>query len=244
MDGVKAYEALYGRLLFDRPFRERLRAGDWSEVGEPAETFSDVDFERMEKLAAEIRNGLIRGNLGGLALVPSFSGTIEALGGGVEAVTDRFLAAYREVEPYDCTGRMAGVSVFESFFDWAEPQLADRPDERRRAQHELAAALLAALARTPHPGFLICWPLIRRVGRHWICVLDAARPLDGPDDAPQQPAAFAVVAGRYTTGPMALAFAAAALEGVESAPPWLAEQISDLDPQTLDELRAILAAGN
>ena len=144
MDALKRYDAVFSRLLFDRRFRERARGGDWSEQGSVAEAFRGVDLDTSERLSIAIRDGLIGGSLGGLGIGAAFARTIEALGGGVNAVAEQFLEAHQEAAAFDGTCRQAGVSVFESFYLWAERRLVDRPAERCRAQHELAAALVAA----------------------------------------------------------------------------------------------------
>jgi len=242
MDALKRYDELFSRLLFDRRFRARARAGDWSEAGEEADAFSGIDWDTSERLSIAIRDGLIRGDLGGLGIGKAFPHTIDALGGGVNEVAERFMEAHQEVEPFDGTCRQTGVSVYESFHGWAEKQLGHRPAELCRAQHEFAAALLWTLARRPNPGFLVRWPLARSVACGWFCVLDAVRPLNGPLDSPEQPVAYLAALGQYVTGPDAISFAAVALEGADEPPRWATEQLAQLDQVTLDELRGVLAS--
>ena len=242
MDALKRYDAVLSRLLFDRQFRERARAGDWSDAGPEAEAFAGVDWEASERLSLAIRDGVLSGHLGGLGIARAFPDTIGALGGGANAVAERFLAAHDDVAAFDGTCRQAGVSVLESFFGWAKAQLAGRPADLRRAQHELAGALLAVLARRGKPGFLIRWSLARRVACGWYCVLDAVRPLDGPADTPEQPVAYVGAAGRYATGPLALTFAAVAQEAADPRPAWVSAQLAQLDQPTIDDVRSVLAS--
>jgi hypothetical protein len=239
MDVLKRYDALLSRLLFDRPFRSRVRAGDLSELGAEADAFSVVDFDTCETFATAIRDGLINGNLGGLGIGRAFPGTIDALGAGAAGTVERFLEAHRETRAFDGTCRQAGVSVFESFFHWADPQLAGRPGDRCRAQHELSRALLEVLARKPNPGFTIEWPLARPFSRGWFCVLDAHRPMEDPRDRPEVPVAYVAALGQFVTGEDALDFAAVALERDAPLPPWERERVSRLDAATLAALTKI-----
>jgi hypothetical protein len=242
VDGLRRYDELFSRLLFDRRFRERMRAGDWSLLGAEAEAFSVVDLDISERLALAIRDGLIGGSLGGLGLGQAFPRTIAALGGGVEAVAERFLEAHHEAQAFDGTCRQAGVSVFESFHGWADRQLEGRPADRRRAQHELAAGLLVILAGKPNPGFRVEWPLARPIPCGWYCVLDAVRPLAGPADPPEQPVAYVAALGQYVTGEDAADFAAVALDAAGAPPPWASRRLAQLDPVTLGELRGVLSS--
>lgn len=242
MDALKRYDALFSRLLFDRRFRERARGGDWSERGEVAEAFSGIDLDTSERLSIAIRDGLITGSLGGLGIGAAFARTIEALGGGVNAVAERFLEAHQEAAAFDGTCRLAGVSVFESFYLWAEGQFGDRPAERRQAQHEMAEALLVVLASKPDPGFLVRWPLIRRVPCGWYSVLDAERPLESADDWPEHPVAYVAALGQFVTGADALDFAAVVLAAAGEPQGWARERLAGLDPVTLGELRRVLSA--
>jgi hypothetical protein len=239
MDGLTRYDALFTRLLFDRPFRARIGAGDLSALGAQAEAFAGVDFAACERLADAIRDGLIDGNLGGLGIGRAFADTIEALGGDARAVVERFLQACDEAPAFDGTCRRAGVSVFESFFHWADLRLAGRPEARRRVQHELAEGLFEILARKPDPGFAIAWPLARPFARGWFCVLDAVRPLRGPGDAPEHPRAHVAALGQWVRGEDALDFAAVALEGADPRPEWVDRRLSSLDAATLDALRRV-----
>jgi len=243
MDALKRYDALFSRLLFDRRFRERARGGDWSELGEAAEAFSGVDLDTSERLSIAIRDGLISGSLGGLGIGRAFAGTIDALGGGVNAVAERFLEAHQEAPAFDGTCRQAGVSVFESFYLWAEGQLVHRPAELCRAQHEFAAALLEILASKPNPGFLVRWPLIRQIPCGWYSVLDAERPLGGLADPPEHPVAYVGVLGQFVTGADAVNFAAVALDAADERRRWAREHLARLDPVTLGELRRVLSSG-
>lgn len=242
MDALKRYDELFSRLLFDRRFRERARAGDWSELGEEVDAFSGIDLDTWERLSIAIRDGLINGSLGGLGIGLAFSNTIGALGGGVNEVAERFLEAHQEVQAFDGTCRQAGVSVFESFYGWAEKKLVHLPGELCRAQHEFAAELLAILARKPNPGFLVRWPLARPISCGWYCVLDAVRPLNGLLDLPEHPVAYVAALGQYVTGPDAIDFAAVALEGADDPPRWASEHLAQLDQVTLDELRGVLSS--
>ena len=241
MDGLNRYDELFTRLLFDRPFRRRIGAGDLSELGAQADAFALVDVGACERLADAIRDGLINGNLGGLGIGRAFPETIEALGGGAPAVVERFLQTCHEAPAFDGTCRRAGVSVFESFLRWADPQLAARPEAQRRAQHELAAGLFEILARKPDPGFAVAWSLARPFARGWFCVLDAVRPLEGPGDAPEHPCAHVAALGQWVRGEDALDFAAVALEGQDPRPAWVDQRLSRLDDATFDALRTVLS---
>jgi len=241
MDALKRYDELLSRLLFDRPFRHRVSAGDLSELGTQADAFSVVDFDACERLAIAIRDGLINGNLGGLGIGRPFPDTIKALGEGPPEVVERFLEAHGETQAFDGTCRQAGASVFESFFNWADQRLADRPNERCRAQHELARALFEILARKANPGFVVEWPLARAFSRGWFCVLDAVRPLQGLGDLADHPVAYVAALGQLVTGEDALDFAAVALESEQPRQPWVDRQLSGLDKATLDALRGVFS---
>jgi hypothetical protein len=240
MDGLKRYDDFYTRLLFDRRVRAQVRSGGWSAAGPAAEAFEGVDLDKLEKLSGEIRDGLIQGYLGGLGIGPAFPDTIAALGGDINDLVERFLADHQALEAIDGTGRRAGVCVLESFYVWALSQLTQRPDAHCRAQHEFAAALIGALAQSPDPGFVIRWPLVRRLACGWCCVLDLERPLTSLGDEPEHPAAYIAVTGRYAHGPMALSLAAVMLEDVEAPPLWVAGQLERLDPATLEATRRAL----
>jgi hypothetical protein len=242
MDALKRYDELFSRLLFDRKFRQRVRAGDLSELGTEADAFSVVDFAACEQLATAIRDGLINGNLGGLGIGRAFPETINALGGRADEIVERFLEAHTETQAFDGTCRQAGVSVFESFFHWVEPQLAGRPEEGCRAQHELARSLFEVLAGKSNPGFVTEWPLARRFPRGWFCVLDALRPLQGPWDSPEHPVAYLAALGQLLTGEDALDFAAVALERDEPGQAWVGGRLSRLDGGTLEALRKVCSA--
>jgi hypothetical protein len=242
MDALKRYDALFSRLIFDRGFRDQVRAGDWSAMGDAADAFNGVDLVKLEKLATDIRDGLIRGSLGVPGVGAAFPQTIAVLGGGAEAVADRFLADHYLAEDIDGTGRRAGVSPLESFFDWASGQLAGQPAALGRAQHELAAALVAALARTPRPGFLVHWPLLRPGPRGWCCVLDTARPLQGPDDRPDHPVAYLGLDSRYAAGSVTESMAAAVMETADAPPPWAAD-LARADPEATATARRALEDG-
>ena len=155
MDALRRYDELLSRLLYDRPFRERARAGDWSAFGEEADAFQTVDLERCEALSTAIRDGLVSGQLGGLGLGHVFPETTSAIAGGAPEAVEAFLAASGAAPGFDGTCREAGVSVFESFYRWAEGRLIHQPEALRVAQHELAAGLFRVLAAKPHPGFRI-----------------------------------------------------------------------------------------
>jgi hypothetical protein len=241
MDALTRYDALFSRLIFDRPFRHRVRAGDLSELGSQADAFSGVDFEACERLATAIRDGLINGNLGGLGIGRAFPETIRALGGTASDIVERFLEAHDETQTFDGTCRRAGVSVFESFLNWVTPQFDGRPDPLCRAQHELATALFRILARKPVPGFLVDWPLARRFARGWFCVLDARTPLRDPYDAQERPVAFVAALGQMVTGEDALDFAAVALERNDCRQPWVSGRLERIDAVTLAKLREIFS---
>lgn len=241
MDGLSRHDALFHRLLFDRGVRDRVRAGDWSFAGDDAPAFTGIDLGELDKLALAVRDGLLRGSLGGLGIGPAFVETIAALGGSAEQVAERFLAATggRRI---DGTGRRAGISVLEAFHGWAADELALQPPAACRAQHELAAALLAALARTPRAGFLVEWPLVHAGPCGWYCVLDAMQPLARPADPPQQPVVYLAVGGRYASGRLSADLAAVVLEGADHPPDWARARVAALDPATLAAVRAALAA--
>lgn len=245
MDRLARHDAAFQRLLFDRGLREQLRAGDPSALGDEAEAFAGIDLGELEKLATAIRSGLLRGSLGGLGLGDAFVDTLAALGGGADHVVERFLAATGGAAPdgrfVDGTGRRAGVSVLEAFHGWAATELPPRSPALARAQHELAAALLVALARTPRPGFLVGWPLAHAGPRGWCCILDAVRPLDGVDDPPEQPVAYVAVAGRYATGRVSPVLAAVLLDGVDDPPSWVPQALAGLEPDALATVRHALA---
>lgn len=245
MDRLARHDAAFHRLLFDRGLREQLRAGDWSALGDAAEAFARIDLDELEALAVAIRSGLVRGSLGGLGLGDAFAGTIAGLGGGVDAVVERFLAATGGAgpngQPVDGTGRRAGVSILEAFHGWVATQLEPRSPALGRAQHELAAALLMALARTARPGFLVGWPLVHAGPRGWYCILDAERPLADPGDVPEQPFAYVAVGGRYATGRLSLALAAVVLDGADDPPAWVPQRLAQLERGVLEAARRGLA---
>jgi hypothetical protein len=246
MGTLERHDEVFHRLLFDRRLREQVRAGGWSIVGDVAGAFCRIDMDELEKLAVAVRDGLIKGSLGGLGIGAAFPGTIAALGGGTDHVADRFLAATGgaapDGRPTDATGRRAGVSVLEAFYGWAATELEQRPPALCQAQHELAAALLAALTRTPRPGFLVEWPLVHPGAQGWYCALDAVRPLVGPQDPPEQPVVYVAVRGRYATGRLSPALAAVVLDGAADPPGWVPERLARLDPASLDAARRALAA--
>ena len=244
MDALRRYDGLLSRLLFDRSFLARLRGGDWSEFGEEAGDFSSLDLDQCEELSLAIRDGLVKGSLGGLGIGQAFPETSNAIAGTVCDAVEQFLADHAVVPPFDGTCRQAGVSVFESFYRWAESQLIRRPDALRMAQHEFAAALLTVLARKPTPGFHIQWPLVRSLKRGWFCVLDASRPLYSLWDPPDQPVAYVAALGQLVTGADAADFAAIALERTGSPPPWAIRQINELETSAIDELKGVLASLN
>jgi hypothetical protein len=245
MDELSRLDAAFQRLLFDPRLRASLRAGDRSALGPDADAFARLDLDELDRLAAAVRDGLVRGSLGGLGLADAFPATITALGGDPAAVVERFLAdtggAAVDGRPIDATGRRAGVSVLEAFHGWADAALPD-PAPRARAQHELAAALLAALARTPRPGFLVGWPLVHLDALGGRCVLDAARPLAGPDDPPDDPVVYVAAAGRYASGRLSRPLAALVLEPLASPPRWTRECLAQQPPDALDAARRALAA--
>jgi hypothetical protein len=242
VDGLKPYDDMLSRLLFDRRLREAVRAGGWSVIGEMADAFQGIDLDRLEILSGEIRGGVLRGQLGELGVAESFPDTIATLGGGPEAVADRFLAAQQAAPDMDITGRGAVVGVLEAFHTWAERELHGQPAALCRAQHELATALLATLARTTRPGFLVRWPLVHAIRGGWTCVLDAAGPLVRQQDAPEQPFVYRAAAGRLAIKPVTLTLAAAALDAASEPPSWVAEQLAQLDAQALQAARDELAA--
>jgi hypothetical protein len=239
---LKPYDDLFSRLLFDRQLREAVRVGGWAAAGAAADPFRDVDLDKLDALAAQIRDGLLRGQLGELGIGESFPSTIAALGGDPPAVVERFMVALHAAHNIDSTGRRAGVGVLEGFHTWAAGQLGERPDDRRRAQHELATALLATLARTPRPGFLIHWPFAHAIAGGWSCVLDAARPLDDPQARPEQPVAFRAAAGRLAIETVPLDIAAVTLERADDPPAWVGDRLAQLDPVALDKARTEAAA--
>jgi len=238
---LKPYDDLFTRLLFDRALRESIRADGWAAVGEAADPFRDVDLDKIDALSDQIRDSLLRGQLGELGIGESFPETVAALGGDSRAVVERFMASSPGGPGVDTTGRRAGVGVLEGFHIWAEGRLAGRPDDLRRAQHELAVSLLATLARTPKPGFLIRWPFAHAIGGGWTCVLDAGRVLEGPDDRPDQPVVHRSAAGRLAVETAPLAVAAIALEAAESRPAWVGETLAALAPDALADARETAA---
>lgn len=244
MDALKPFDLAFHRLLFDRPHRERVASGDRSEIGPMADEFANLDMVELDLLAKAIRDGLVRGSLGGLGIGDNFAGTIVALGATTNDVVDRFLAdtvsQYHGKLPIDCTGRRAGVSVLESFYEWAATQFAQRPEELCRAQQELAAALLTALARTPHPGFLVAWPLLHAGAHGWYCILDAAGPLNGAQTRPREPIVFAAIRGRYIRGRVSTTLAAVILGCANRPPDWVAEQLLQIPAELLNVARTAL----
>lgn len=246
MGDLTRHDELFHRLICDRDLRQRVRVEGWSAAGEAAGVFSGIDMDELEKLATEVRDGLIRGSLGGLGLGRAFPRTIEALGDDAASVVERFLADTGGAAPdgrrVDATGRQAGISILEAFHGWAELQLASRAPARCRAQHELAAALLTALARTPRSGFVVDWPLIHRRARGWCCVLDASVPLDGPEDRPSEPVVFVSVEGRYATGQLSLSLAAVVLEDAGDPPGWVRPLVAALSPDSRLAVRQGLVA--
>ncbi|MCX4245101.1 hypothetical protein [Paraliomyxa miuraensis] len=246
MGELERHDEVFGRLLFDPDLRRRLRDGDWSDVADVADAFSGIDLDELEQLAVAVRDGLVRGSLGGLGIGPAFPHTIAALGGGAQPVVERFLAATRGRAPdgrgIDGTGRRAGISVLEAFHGWAELELADDPSARCRAQHELASALLRALARTPRPGFVVGWPLVHTGPQGWICALDASSPLAGPHEVPEQPIVYVTRGGRHATGRVSPGLAAVLLGDTDAPPPWVVELLARLGSDVLGAANEALAA--
>lgn len=244
MDVLKEYDSAFRRLLFDRSFRARVTSGDRSELGHIASAFSSIDMHELEKLARAVRDGLLRGSLGGLGIGDSFVNTIAALGGTTNEVADRFLAASVSQRPdwlpIDCTGRRAGVSVLEAFYGWAATELAQRPSELCRAQQEFAVALLTALTRTPRPGFLIAWPQVHAGTQGWYCVLDVAEPLNGRHEQPRQPVVYAAIRGRYVSGRVSTSLAAIIMDCADEPPAWVGAQLLLIGTAPLNEARSLL----
>jgi hypothetical protein len=240
--GLKRYDDLLSQLLFDRGLRAAVRADGWATLGEAADPFRDVDMDKIDALSDQIRDSLLRGQMGELGIGDSFPETLAALGGAASAVVERFMAASPGGPGVDNTGRRAGVGVLEGFYTWASDQLAGRGEDLCRAQHELATALLATLARTPRPGFLINWPFAHAIAGGWSCVLDGDRALSGPQDRPEAPLAYRALKGRLAIERVELAVAAVTLEGSERAPVWAVEEAALLGQAALLRAREEAAA--
>ncbi|MCA9710148.1 MAG: hypothetical protein KDK70_30190, partial [Myxococcales bacterium] len=248
MDELARHDEVFGRLLFDRALRDQLGAGDWSALPDVAEAFGEIDLRELDALACGIRDGLLRGSLGGLGIAGAFPETLAALGGDPPRSVEQFLADTQGKGPggvpIDGTGRGAGICVLEAFHGWAAARLAARPTAVLRAQHELATALLTALARTPRPGFVVRWSLVHAGPRGSACVLDAARALTSPESLPAEPVVYAALGGRYATGRVSSALAAvvldAVLDGASSLPSWARAALAGIGASERDALRRAL----
>jgi hypothetical protein len=245
VDRLIRFDAVFTRLLFDDRARCHLEAGEWDALGVDGEARDDLarlDPAQLRHVVALIRRGLADGSLGGMGIVDHFPRTLEHLAPGgydAEAVMARFTRS-KAFGDVNCLGlSAAGISTVEGFFTWAQSELSGA-SAHALLQLEFATAMMKLLAPTPDPAFTVRSPLIRRLPRGHLAVLDHRAALPDPDARPASPYLVAAVSNRYVEGRVGDVVAATLLRRTATPPPWATETLARC-PAMAEEAAAALS---